>query len=167
MAKSTSTGAIGLTETTCKNACDALNRDLASLYTLYHQVKKHHWIVEGPNFRDIHLMLDEMAAVLLENADIVAERITALGGYPVSSPTEQQSLACFEMEPEGEFPLRKMMENDLQAYQALVNQVREHIRLVHDEGDFGTVHMLQEMIFDLENDTHHIHHVLQKDTLTK
>lgn len=160
-------GTIGLKESVTKNICEALNRDLASLYTLYHQVKKHHWVVEGPNFRDIHLMLDEMAAVLLKQADIVAERITALDGYPVSSPAEQQKLACFEIEPEGEFPLRHMLENDLRAYQALVSQVREHIRLMFEEGDFGTVHMLQEMIFELENDTHHIHHVLQEDTLAK
>ncbi|MGE5703974.1 MAG: ferritin-like domain-containing protein, partial [Clostridia bacterium] len=37
-----------------KQVSDSLNMLLASVYTLYHQLKKHHWVVEGPDFRDLH-----------------------------------------------------------------------------------------------------------------
>jgi DNA-binding ferritin-like protein len=102
---------------------------------------------------------------LLKQADIVAERITALDGYPISTPAEQQKMACFEAEAEGELPLRTMLENDLKAFVALIAQVREHVALANREGDFGTAYMLQEMLFQLENEAHHLHHVLQANTL--
>ncbi len=159
------TNPIGLSEDTAALLCEALNKDLAGLYTLYHQVKKHHWIVEGPNFRDVHLLLDELAAHLLKRADQVAERITALGGYPVSTPVKQQEMACFSVEEEGVFPLRTMLANDLNAYVALIRQVRSHAALALQHGDFGTLYLLQETVADLENDAHHIDHVLQPSTL--
>ena len=48
-------------------------------------VKQLHWNVIGPNFRPIHLHLDEIHAVVLKAVDAVAERITACGHSPIGT----------------------------------------------------------------------------------
>ncbi|GAA4710604.1 DNA starvation/stationary phase protection protein DpsA [Brevibacillus fulvus] len=150
-----------------KQVSDALNPLLASIYTLYHQIKKHHWVVEGPQFRDLHQMLDEFAARLLKLADDLAERITVLAAYPISSPRKQQELCVFPVEEEGVFDLRFMLQNDLQAYQEIIVRYRDVIRLVANTGDFGSEHLLKAQLEQLEFDAHHLEHVLEADTLTR
>jgi starvation-inducible DNA-binding protein len=44
--------------------------------------KQLHWCVVGPNFRAVHLHLDELVAAWQELADAVAERAVAIGTWP-------------------------------------------------------------------------------------
>jgi len=60
---------------------DLLNATLATVTDLKTQVKQAHWNVKGTDFYQLHEMFDEIAGELEEHADLVAERITALGGY--------------------------------------------------------------------------------------
>ena len=53
--------ALRLDEGKAEQIVDALNTELADTYTLYHQLKKHHWNVEGAEFRDLHLFLGDAA----------------------------------------------------------------------------------------------------------
>ena len=57
-----------------------LNETLASTADLYAQLKQAHWNVKGPNFIALHTLLDQLAAQILAQVDIIAERITSLGG---------------------------------------------------------------------------------------
>lgn len=157
---------IRLDKTYTKQMCDSTNVLLSSVYTLYHQIKKHHWIVEGPDFRDLHLMLDELAANLLKIGDQLAERITVLAGYPVSTPQKQQEMCLFEVEEEGGFELRVMLGNDMRAYEEMIVRYRDVIRQAIQANDFGSEEMLKEQLAVLEFDVHHIEHVLGDDTLT-
>lgn len=56
------------------------NRTLADTSDLASQAKQAHWNVKGPNFRSLHGLFDELAELLADHADRVAERATALGG---------------------------------------------------------------------------------------
>ncbi|HYO29288.1 MAG TPA: DNA starvation/stationary phase protection protein Dps [Thermomicrobiales bacterium] len=56
------------------------NEQLADTTDLYTQVKQSHWNVKGRDFYQLHELFDEQAARLLELADLIAERATALGG---------------------------------------------------------------------------------------
>jgi len=49
--------ALRLKKEKAEQIIDALNTDLADAYVLYHQLHKHHWNVEGAEFRDIHVFL--------------------------------------------------------------------------------------------------------------
>lgn len=60
----------------------ALQASLYELITFSLTVKQAHWNVIGPNFRPIHLHLDEIHADILAAIDQVAERLTALGISP-------------------------------------------------------------------------------------
>lgn len=156
---------VGLEIMQAKPITDNLNIALASVYTLYHQLKKHHWVVAGPHFRDLHLLLDELAANQLTIGDEVAERITVLGAYPLSTPRKQQEMAIFPVEEEGVLGLRTMLSNDMTAYLQLIIRYRDMIRLATQAGDFGTESMLKKQLQTLEFDVHHLEHILEEDTL--
>jgi starvation-inducible DNA-binding protein len=58
-----------------------LNQQLADAFDLLSQAKQAHWNVKGPNFWQLHKLFDEVAAQAAEWADLLAERVTALGGF--------------------------------------------------------------------------------------
>jgi len=95
---------------------DALNTDIANAYVLYHQLKKHHWNVEGAEFNDIHVFLQGAYETLEEGADEIAERAQAIGGVPVAGPANLEEHATIEFEGEDVYDIRTSLENDMAAY---------------------------------------------------
>ncbi|GGS55001.1 DNA starvation/stationary phase protection protein [Planobispora rosea] len=61
---------------------EALQGALVDLLDLSLLAKQAHWNVIGPNFRQIHLHLDEIVTFARTHADTVAERAVALGVTP-------------------------------------------------------------------------------------
>lgn len=59
---------------------DVLNKSLAATLDLKTQTKQAHWNVKGKDFYQLHELFDEIAGELEEYVDMVAERVTALGG---------------------------------------------------------------------------------------
>lgn len=57
-----------------------LNLSLASTSDLYMQLKNAHWNVKGMEFIALHKLFDEVAELVERQVDVIAERITALGG---------------------------------------------------------------------------------------
>jgi starvation-inducible DNA-binding protein len=58
-----------------------LNGHLADTFDLYSQIKQAHWNVKGKDFYQLHLLFDEIAGEIDEFVDLLAERVTSLGGY--------------------------------------------------------------------------------------
>ena len=144
---------------------DALNADLTATYTLYHQLKKHHWNVEGAEFRDLHLFLGDAADNAEEAADVMAERLQALGGAPVAGPAAIAEASPVEPEDEHVYDIRTSLENDLEMYGDIIESLREHIELATDLGDHATAEILREILVQTEEDAHHVEHYLEDDTL--
>ncbi|QQE65021.1 DNA starvation/stationary phase protection protein [Leptolyngbya sp. BL0902] len=57
-----------------------LNQTLAATVDLKTQAKQAHWNVKGMSFLQLHELFDEIAGELEGYVDMVAERVTALGG---------------------------------------------------------------------------------------
>jgi starvation-inducible DNA-binding protein len=57
-----------------------LQVSLADAVDLFTQVKQAHWNVKGPTFIALHELFDSVAEIVEEHGDLLAERITALGG---------------------------------------------------------------------------------------
>ncbi len=157
---------IGLPQEAAEVIVDDLNRHVASLFVLFHQYQKHHWLVEGPLFRDLHLYLEEAYRQVHADLDEAAERITVLGGVPVGSPERQVALARVASEPEGVFPVRDMLLADLRAEQTIIGALRESIRHAREQGDYGTERLLKKLLYHAEERAHHLDHYLQRNTLT-
>jgi DNA-binding ferritin-like protein len=58
---------------------------------LYNHVKTAHWNLRDANFLVVHRFLDEVAAVVNESGDIIAERIRQLGAS-VDAPSKRFSV---------------------------------------------------------------------------
>src|SRR5436190_5074674 len=62
-----------------------LNRRLADAIVLQLQTKQAHWNVKGPSFIALHKLFDEIHDAVREYVDLIAERITALGGVAIGT----------------------------------------------------------------------------------
>ncbi len=144
---------------------EALNTDLADAFVLYHQLRKHHWNVEGAEFRDLHIFLGEAAEGVEAAADELAERAQALGGTPVASMSNLQEHATVEAEDEDVYDIRTSLENDMEMYGDVIESLRDHIELAENLGDHATAQILREILVETEDDAHHIEHYLEDDTL--
>lgn len=60
--------------------CEILNARLADAVDLQYQAKQAHWNVKGPHFMALHELFDEVATSAGEYVDLIAERVTQLGG---------------------------------------------------------------------------------------
>jgi starvation-inducible DNA-binding protein len=158
---------IGLAHDAASQMVQALNQDLASMWTLYHQYHKHHWIVEGAQFLELHLLLEEHYNELHAQLDEVAERIVTLGGIPVTGPSAMEELSYIQHEQEGMFDLREMIENDLEAERKLALNLREHISLANEVVDYGTESLLKTILQAGEKRASFIEKHLLQESLTK
>ncbi len=57
-----------------------LNARLADAIDLKTQAKQAHWNVKGPHFIGLHELFDQVAVAVEAHVDLIAERVTALGG---------------------------------------------------------------------------------------
>lgn len=55
-----------------------LGNNLSDTYLLMIKTHGYHWNVTGPNFHDLHILLEGQYRELFEGADTIAERIRAL-----------------------------------------------------------------------------------------
>lgn len=108
-----------------------LQRVLADVTALSLVGKQAHWNIVGPNFRDLHLNLDEVVDIAREASDDVAERMRALHATPDGRPAvvaEQSSLPDF---PAGEVLTTDAIDLMTRAVETTVATMRD----VHDEVD--------------------------------
>jgi len=157
--------ALRIDEEKAEQIIDALNTDLAGTYVAYHQIKKHHWNVEGAEFRELHEYLGEVAADLEAGADEIAERAQALGGVPKAGMDALSEAAPVDPEDEDVYDVRTSLENDMKLFSDLIESVRDHIALAEDLGDYTTGEVQREALQDLEEHAHHFEHYLEDDTL--
>ncbi len=157
---------VGLPRDAAEKIAHDLDRHLGTFFTLFHQYQKHHWLVEGPQFRDLHLYFEEAYTEVHKQLDAIAERITALGAVPTCAPSAQQELAYIEHEPEGVFRIADMLKRDRAAEKAIAIELRNTIRLCTSEEDFASETLLKGILLKVEDRAHHADHFLGEDSLT-
>ena len=92
---------IGLKDDAKRESCEALNEILADSMILYALYKKHHWLVAGPTFYQLHLLFDKHAEEQTEIIDLLAERVQSLGGIAVGDPRHAAELTTVPRPPDG------------------------------------------------------------------
>jgi starvation-inducible DNA-binding protein len=70
----------GMSDEQRKGVVALLNLQVADHYVLLTKTKFYHWNVEGPEFHDLHELLDEQYEILAEMVDELAEQNLKLGG---------------------------------------------------------------------------------------
>ena len=156
---------IGLPAKVAKDIGTQLDRHQSSLFVLFNQYQKHHWVVEGPQWRDLHLYLEQAYTQIHQDLDALAERMTVLGGVPSSGPAALLKSAYIEHEPEGKFSIRASLENSMAAEKLIAIALRTSIEEANKAGDFGSERLLKKTLEHTEDRAHHLEHYLADDKL--
>lgn len=146
--------------------CEGLNLAVASFQGLYLQYQKHHLVVEGAEFYQLHQFFDEAYEAVQEHAHHLGERLNGLGGVPVASFTKLAELCCFSPEPDGAYSARQMVEHDLQAEQQVIDLLRKQAALTESVGDRATRYLYEGILVKTEDRAFHLAHFLAEDSLT-
>lgn len=136
---------IDIAETDRIQIIGILNKTLAAVLDLKTQVKQAHWNVKGKDFYQLHEMFDEMAGELEEYIDMVAERVTALGGLALGTAriAAQESIL-----PEYPFDILDGMEHVTalaDRFAPFAQHLRESIDQTDDLGDADTADLYTEI----------------------
>ncbi|TAM56531.1 MAG: DNA starvation/stationary phase protection protein [Chloroflexota bacterium] len=123
-------------------SCQLLNGILADTTILYALYKKHHWLMAGPTFYQLHLLFDKHAAEQLELIDLIAERVQSLGGIAVGDPRHAAELTTIERPPDGAESVPVMIDRLLDAHEIIIEKVRTAIEKTEKNGDWGSNDLL-------------------------
>jgi len=119
-------------------SCELLNQVLADSIILYNLYKKHHWLVAGHTFYQLHLLFDKHAGEQLELVDLLAERVQSLGGIAVSDPRHVAEITKIGRPPNGREEVPAMISRLLEAHEIIIREVREAIDATEKNGDWGS-----------------------------
>jgi DNA-binding ferritin-like protein len=157
---------VGLSDEACKEMASHLDKHLAAMWIMYAQYHKHHWMVEGPQFHDIHVFLQKHYEEVNLQLDALAERMTLLGYTPTTRLEKYVELAYIERESEDVMHIRDAFKNNMKNERKIAEEFRKSIKKAFEVEDFGTKSMLEGMLFKIEDRCHHLEHFLGEDSLT-
>src|SRR5436190_776693 len=124
------------------DSCQILNQILADTTILYAMYKKHHWLVAGPTFYQLHLLFDKHAEEQLELVDLLAERVQSLGGIAVGDPRHAAELTTIDRAPNGAEEVAAMIDRTLEAHETIIEKVRDAIEKTEKSRDMGSNDLL-------------------------
>jgi len=143
---------VSLSERTRNEVIAILNDRLADTLDLKLQTKHAHWNIKGIEFIQLHELFDEIATHVEEHTDLIAERITALGG--TAKGTARQVAARSSLK---EYDLEAVSgEDHLKALSArladVANKAREAIDSTDRLGDKGTADLFTQISREADKD---------------
>jgi len=130
--------------TVSEELVDELNRLLADYQVLYQKLRAYHWNVEGKEFFQLHEKFEELYDTVTLTVDDIAERIRALGEYPVSTYSEQLVEARIS-EDNGRIDSDQMVKNLCSDYESLQSALTDAVDQAENEGDTTTVNLLEDV----------------------
>ncbi|TDC07750.1 DNA starvation/stationary phase protection protein [Nonomuraea longispora] len=133
---------LGLTYEARMYSCQRLNQVLADTQILYSLYKKHHWLMRGPTFYQLHLLLDKHAAEQLEIIDSLAERVQTLGGVAVGDPRHVAEITVIQRPPDGAEEVPAMLSRLIEAHEAILVAAHDAAARTAEMGDDGTNDLL-------------------------
>lgn len=117
---------------------DALNALLADSFALYLKTKNYHWHVQGPRFRELHLLFDEQAAQILATTDLIAERVRKNGAATLRSIGEIGRRASIADDNASGVDADTMIGNLAADNKRLLDQLNDVKTAAEAEGDIAT-----------------------------
>lgn len=125
-----------------------LNTRLADSLDMLTQTKQAHWNVKGINFIALHELFDELATILYEHTDSIAERAVMLGGQAYG--TARCAAASSTLK---EYPLD--ISYGQEHVQALASQLAafgQNLRASQDEADEANDQDTVDLFTDISRD---------------
>jgi starvation-inducible DNA-binding protein len=119
-----------------------LNGVLSDTRVLHDLYRKSHWLVSGPTFHQLHLLMDKHAGEQLALVDAIAERVQTLGAVAVGDPRHVAELTAVPRPPNGAEEVPAMLSRVLEAHQLVLERVRGAAHRAAALGDDGTNDLL-------------------------
>ena len=129
---------LGLSYDARMYSCERLNQILADTQLLYALYKKHHWLMRGPTFYQLHLLLDKHAGEQVALVDAIAERVQTLGGVGVGDPRHVAEITVVPRPPNGVEEVPAMLSRLLEAHELILIDAHDAAGRVAELGDDGT-----------------------------
>ncbi len=134
-----------------------LNLTLASAVDLYAQFKQAHWNVKGTQFFSLHTLFDDLAEQIEDQVDIVAERVTSLGGTALGTIQAATKNTQLREYPINIFEAKYHIEHLAHNVSILAEHARSNIKRSEKYNDYGTAdlyialtRMLDKILWFLE-----------------
>lgn len=143
---------IDIPEKKRQEVIDLLNARLADTLDLKTQAKQAHWNVKGKEFFQLHELFDSVATHLEEATDLIAERVTALGGTALGTAriaAAASSLPEYDLDAvKGEEHVKALV----QRLSKLATGVRKAIDQAGELGDQGTADLFTQVVREADKD---------------
>lgn len=141
---------LGLDEKQIEGVCQNLNQILADNSVLYIKARKFHWHVTGTvNFKVYHELFQDVYTYLEKAIDEVAERVRALGEFPIGTMQEYLEYTSLT-ECNNELSAEGMVTELLKDFESCISLMRNVLDEVGDTLDYGTDDLLSSMIREQE-----------------
>ncbi|MFF8374303.1 Dps family protein [Streptomyces lydicus] len=127
-------------------SCQRLNRVLADTQILYGLYKKHHWLMRGATFYQLHLVLDKHAGEQLDIIDTITERVQSLGGVAVGDPRHVAEITSIPRPPDGVEEVPAMLSRLLEAHETILIDAHDAAARTAEYGDDGTIDLLVSQV---------------------
>ena len=152
---------INIPENNRRPLIELLNARLADTIDMQTQAKFAHWNVKGEDFYQLHLLFDSIAEHVEEAVDLIAERITVLGGR--ANGTARQTVANSSIK---EYDLNVLHGMDhvralLDRLAAVSNAGRKAIKECAVLGDDATADVFTEIVRAADKDIYFLQSHLQ------
>ena len=128
---------------------ESLQKVLVDLVELSLQGKQAHWNVVGHNFRDLHLILDDMIDQAREHSDIIAERLRAIHAVPDGRTATVAVSTALPPYPMGEVSVEETVDLVTERIDLTVGTVRA-VHDTVDDADPTSADLLHAILDDLE-----------------
>jgi starvation-inducible DNA-binding protein len=129
---------LGLSYDARAYSCQRLNQILCDSQILFALYKKHHWLMRGATFYQLHLLLDKHAGEQIKLIDEIAERVQTLGGIAVGDPRHVAEITRVPRPPNGCEEVPAMLSRLLEAHELILVDAHDAAKRTADQADDGT-----------------------------
>ncbi len=134
-----------------QNIIDMLNKNRANELIAILQYMNHYYRVTGQDFLSLRNLFKELGIVEMQHAEKLAERISTLGGQPIS---KTQAISQFtDLTVNEADNMHEMIDANLDYEQRAINDYSEHIQMIGDN-DPVTRNMLEDILGQEEEHAH-------------
>jgi starvation-inducible DNA-binding protein len=134
---------IGLKKADRKAIADGLSKVLADTYMLYQKTHAYHWNVTGPMFSSLHTLFETQYTELHDAADLIAERIRALGHFAPGSYAKYAKLTSIADSDDAPAAL-DMVKALVEGNEAVTRTARNAFKPAEKPGDQPTMDLLTQ-----------------------
>ncbi|MBN9887672.1 DNA starvation/stationary phase protection protein Dps [Salipiger abyssi] len=129
-----------------------LNDRLADTIDLGNAVKQAHWNLRGTGFIGVHEMLDDVADHLREGSDMMAERVSMMGGFARGSSQTVAEKTTLEPYPTEIVALEDHVQALVSRFNTYTTKLREAVDAAGEAGDEDSADLFTEVSRTAEKD---------------